>query len=424
MTKKKRNTITNIPHEHTWLWVSLLGFARGLVVAALMSVAMVMLKRLGMGNSWASCGTALLALPFVLRQLLKPLMLALPHREWWMVGMQGLFAISMWGVAMDVEPNGGGAIIWWWLALAALTGAMHGILAGDFTNALRGNRRPGRTSVAITLPILATVLALGVTLVIAGDMEVLSRDIDESWGLAFKVMAAMVLAVAVAMALSISRYKTSERRVALATAWHRQMKEISRWWHNSRHWMFAAFIVLFSLHECFVLKGVLLFLVDPGSIGGLSLGPQEVAFAHSTVAGLAMIAGCVLGFEAIQKNGLRKWVLPMVLAITVPDVLLLYLAYAMPSEISMVCLCLSIESFGCGFGMAGFVRFLRYYGPGRSMAAYGDTCLALVALAMLLAGVVTGFIQDYFGYRRFFLFVIIMAIVAIASLWLLRNKRI
>jgi PAT family beta-lactamase induction signal transducer AmpG len=96
----------------------------------------------------------------------------------------------------------------------------------------------------------------------------------------------------------------------------------------------------------------------------------------------------------------------------------------MPSEISMVCLCLSIESFGCGFGMAGFVRFLRYYGPGRSMAAYGDTCLALVALAMLLAGVVTGFIQDYFGYRRFFFFVIIMAIVAIASLWLLRNKRI
>ena len=81
----------------------------------------------------------------------------------------------------------------------------------------------------------------------------------------------------------------------------------------------------------------------------------------------------------------------MVLAITVPDVVLLYLAYDMPSELSYVTLCLSVESFGCGFGMAGFVRYLRYYGRGRTLPAYGDSCLAIVAFSFLLAGVATGF---------------------------------
>lgn len=412
-----------VTHRRAWLWASLLGFARGMVVVSLMSVAMVMLKRLGLSNSWASCGTALLAIPFVFRQLLRPFTLALPRQAWWMVAMEGLFAISMMAVAWLVEPRGGGTAVWYCLASAALVGALHDIMAGDFCNTLWGSRRQRRTSVSVALPILAIVMGTGVTLVTAGDMEVLTRDIDDSWSLAFKVLAAMMMAVAVAVALSLPKNVACGKPLKIAVAWKRQMKEMGLWWRVKKQWAFATFIVLFSLHECFVLKGVLLFLVDPGSIGGLSLGPQEVAFAQNTVAGMAMMAGCVLGFETMRRDGLRRWMWFMVLALTLPDVMLLYLAYAMPSELSIITLCLSVESAGCGFGMAGFVRYLRYYGQGRSLPAYGDSCLALVAFSLLLAGVSAGFMQDYFGYRRFFLFVVCMAFVAIASLWLLRHPR-
>lgn len=425
MKKKKHSSAARMvaAHRRAWLWAALLGFARGMVVVALMSVAMVMLKRLGMSNSWASCGTALLAIPFVLRQLLRPFALALPRQAWWMVAMEGLFAMSMMAVAWLVEPRGGGTAVWYCLAAGALVGALHDVMAADFCNTLWGSRRQGRTSVAIALPILATIIGTGVTFVIAGDMEVLTRDIDESWAMAFKVLAAMMLVVAVAMALSLPKNVECGRQMKFFTAWRRQMKEVGKWWSNPRQWTFAGFIVLFSLHECLVMKGDLLFLVDPGSIGGLSLGPQEVAFARSTVAGMAMLAGCMIGFELSKRKGLRKLAWPMALAITLPDVLLPYLAYAMPSNLAVVTLCLSVESMGCGFGMAGFVRYLRYYGRGRSLPAYGDTCQALVAFSVLLAGVATGFMQDYFGYRRFFLFVVAMALLSIASLWLLRRKR-
>ena len=99
-------------------------------------------------------------------------------------------------------------------------------------------------------------------------------------------------------------------------------------------------------------KGVLMFLVDPGSIGGLLLGPHEVAYAYGTVGGLVMLAGLLLGYQAIRSHGLRLWAWPMVIAAILPDAALLYLAYAMPSDIVTVCLCLAVECFGCGFAMA------------------------------------------------------------------------
>lgn len=413
---------TVVTDGRSWLWPPLLGFARGMAVVALLSVSMVMFKRLGMSNSWASCGTALLAVPYVCRQLLRPFVTAMPHRGWWMVAMQLLFALSLLGVALTVTPGTEGGASWWWLGVGAFAAAFHDILASDYCNALRGNRKPGRTLVLATLPLLAVVLGLGITLVIAGDMEVLTRDVAYSWSLAFEVLAGMAFVVALVTALAKPRHVGGEV-MPLKKAWRVQMKELERWWCASHQWTFAAFIVLFTLHECFILKGVLLFLVDPGSIGGLSMGPQEVAFAHSTVAGMAMVAGCVAGFTMMRRDGLRRWVWPMVLAITVPDILLLYLAYAMPSELSLVTACLAVESFGCGFGLAGFVCYLRYYGPRRGLPAYGDSCLALVALSACLSGVVTGFLQDYFGYRRFFLFVVLMAIVAAASLALLGKIR-
>ena len=419
MKQKKKQPSPLASDSRAWLWPPLLGFARGMAVVALLSVSMVMFKRLGMSNSWASCTTALLALPYMFRQLLRPLVMAMPASGWWMVGMQMLFAVAMLGVSLAVSSGGGeGSAIWWWLSIGAFAAAIHDILAADYCNSLRGSRKPGRTLVSATLPLLAIVLGMGATLVIAGDMEVLTRDVSYSWSLAFEVLAGVSFAVALASFLAKPSHIV--KPISLPRAWRVQKRELGRWWRTPGQWSFAAFIVLFTLHECFILRGVLLFLVDPGSIGGLSLGPQEVAFAHSTVAGMAMVAGSVVGFTVMRRDGLRRWVWPMVASLTIPDILLLYLAYFMPSELSIVTVCLALESLGCGFGLAGFVRYLRYYAPMRGLSAYGDSCLALVALSACLSGVVTGVLQDYFGYRRFFIFVVLMAIVAAASLALPR----
>ena len=403
-----------------WLWVPLLSFARGIVLVALMSVAMVMFKRLGVSNTWASFGTALLSLPFVFRQLFHPIVIVLPGRGWWLVGSQVAFCLSMFGVAWSLDPKGDGSAVWVCLSLASLVGAFHDVLSGDFCNSLLGNRKPSRLSEAVSLALLAAGLGLGITLMIAGDMEVLTRDVEDSWGLAFKVLAFVMLLVAVLMAISLPHGMERMEHLSFGEEWSGLVNDVRRWWTNSHQWAFALFVVIASLHEFFVWKGVLMFLGDPGSIGGLSLGPQEVAFAQSTLGVFAMMVGFLIGHAAVRRDGLRRWVLPMILLATVPDALLLYLAYFMPSSLSVVSACLMVESLGCGFGMAGFVSYVRYYGRGRHLPGYGDSCMALLMLSVLLAGVFTGIVQDVFGYRRFFILVVLLSVLAALSPLLLR----
>ncbi len=409
--------------RRAWLWVPLLSFARGMVLVALVFVAMEMFKRLGYSNASASFGTALLSLPFVFRQFFRPLVVVLSRRGWWMVGTEVAFCVAMYGVSLSLDFTNGEFPVWAWLSFASVVGAFHDVLSGDFCNTLLGSRKPGRLSVAVSLATLATVLGLGVTLMIAGNMEVLTRDVDDSWGLAFRVLAFVMLLVAVIMSISITSDVESPGRRSFHSAWVGQIVDIRQWWSNPRQWAFAVFIVLVTLHELLVWKGVLMFLGDPGSIGGLSLGPQEVAFAQSTLGAFALLAGFLVGQALVRRYGLRKWWLPMSLLATVPDVLLLLLSYYMPSSLSLVSICLVVENLGCGFGLAGFVLYIRYYGHGRHLPAYGDSCFALFMLSVFLAGVITGFVQDLFGYRRFFILVVVLALLAALSPLLLRLTR-
>ena len=409
--------------RRAWLWVPLLSFARGMVLVVLMSVAMVMFKRLGMGNTWASCGTALLALPFVCRQFFRPLIMALTQRGWWIVGAEVVLALALYGVSEWLDPQEGGVVAWVCLAVASVVGAFHDVLSADLCNALLSNRRPGRLLQAVSLATLAAILGLGITLMIAGNMEVLTRDVGDSWGLAFRVLAFMMLSLAVLMAISLPHGVAGMPHASCGHTWHQLMAEVRQWWSNPGQWAFAIFIVGASLHEFLVWKGVLMFLGDPGSIGGLSMGPQEVAFSQSTLGAFALLAGFMVGHALVRRDGVRRWALSMTLAATMPDVLLFYLAYYMPSSLSVVSLCLMGESLGCGFGMAGLVFYMRYYGHGRHLPAYGDSCLALLMLSVMVAGMFAGFVQDVFGYRKFFIFVFCMAVLAACSPMLLRLTR-
>ena len=74
-----------------WLWVPLLCFFRGMVLVSLLSVTMVMLKRMGMSNTMATASTACLALPWVLRHLLRRVTCFGGSRWLWVVLTQAVF---------------------------------------------------------------------------------------------------------------------------------------------------------------------------------------------------------------------------------------------------------------------------------------------------------------------------------------------
>lgn len=402
----------------------LLSFARGLVLVMVMVLPMVMLKRLGLGNSWAAFDTALMLLPFVVRGVLRPAVEGWRHRWWMLPLIQLVLAVAVWGAAESISPRLGIGL-WLWLALFSVAGAVHDVMAADLT-ALWCEQwgRQRRVQLCLVFGILASVLGMGVTLVLAGDMEVLSRKLDEAWHIALTLMAAMLAAVAAVDFFALPRDEKSQQP-PWRVVWQGCMKAHAQWWSHPKRWQEALAVVLLSLHQWMLWRGTFLFLIDPGSIGGLSLGPQGIGFAQGTIGALALMTGTVMGVGAIGKSGLRRWLWPMTLAVTLPDGLLLYLSYEMPSDLLTVSTCLLVENLLCGFGMVGILHLLFRGTDQDDSQVHADNCLALLALAAMVAGLVSGFLLDMVGYRRFFLIVVAASMVAVLTMaWLDRKYKV
>ncbi len=416
--------MTSLSSSRAALLGCLLSFARGLVLVMVLVLPMVMLKRLGQSNSWASLDTALLLLPFVLRGVLRPVAEKWICRWLPLVLLQFLMVVSLWGVSRNISTDMGVGL-WLWLAVFSLAGAVHDIVAAGMTALWCDDwKRQRRIQQCFVFGMLAAVLGMGVSMVLAGDMEVLSRRLDEAWHSAFLFLAAMMAVVEVVVLCILPRSDKNTEPVNWHQAWYDNIHAHVHWWTRKKQWQMALAVILLSLHQWLLWRGTLLFLIDPGSIGGLSLGPQGIGFAQGTIGALALMAGLVLGVGAIKKDGLGHWLWPMVLAMTLPDVILLYLSYEMPSELLTVSGCLLVENLFNGFGMAGILFFLFREIIVGDEEVHADTCMALLALSAMIAGIAAGILVDLLGYRRFFLIVVAASLMAVLTMvWLVRRNK-
>ena len=101
----------------------------------------------------------------------------------------------------------------------------------------------------------------------------------------------------------------------------------------------------------------------------------------------------------------------MVCAITLPDIVYVYLSYALPSGLFIVNTCVFIEQFGYGFGFTAYMLYLIYYSQGEHKTSHYALCTAMMALSMMIPGLFSGFLQEAVGYRMFFIIVMLFCAV-------------
>ena len=166
------------------------------------------------------------------------------------------------------------------------------------------------------------------------------------------------------------------------------------------------FMLLYRMPEGLLAKVSPLFLIDKPSNGGLGLSPQEYGFVQGTVGIIGLTLGGILGGMAAGKDGLRRWLWPMVCAITLPDLVYVYMSYDMPSSFTIINICVFIEQFGYGFGFTAYMLYLIYYSQGEYKTSHYAIGTAFMALSMMLPGLVAGFLQQQVGYFWFFIIVI------------------
>ena len=173
-----------------------------------------------------------------------------------------------------------------------------------------------------------------------------------------------------------------------------------------------AFLLVYRLGESQLVKLASPFLLDAKEVGGLALTTGEVGFVYGTVGILSLVFGGLLGGFLAAKHGLKHWLWWMLIAINLPNVVYIYLSYALPESFITILACVAVEQFGYGFGFTAYMLYMIYVSDGEHKTAHFAITTAFMALGMMIPGMISGWLQELIGYQHFFIWVIIATIPA------------
>jgi len=174
--------------------------------------------------------------------------------------------------------------------------------------------------------------------------------------------------------------------------------------------LILGFLLLYRLAESQIVKLASPFLLDTQEMGGLALTTGEVGFVYGTVGLLFLTFGGLLGGFLAAKHGLKYWLLPMAIAINLPDAVYIYLSYTLPDNFFIINVCVAVEQFGYGFGFTAYMLYMIYVSEGEHKTAHFAITTAFMALGMMIPGMLSGWLQELIGYPHFFIWVLIATI--------------
>src|SRR5438874_8941634 len=92
--------------RNNWLWIPSLYFAEGIPYVIVMTMSVVMYKRLGISNTDIALYTSWLYLPWVIKPLWSPFVDITRTKRFWVVAMQFLVSFGLASVAFSVPSSG------------------------------------------------------------------------------------------------------------------------------------------------------------------------------------------------------------------------------------------------------------------------------------------------------------------------------
>ena len=113
----------------------------------------------------------------------------------------------------------------------------------------------------------------------------------------------------------------------------------------------------------------------------------------------------------VSKYGLRKCVIPLALALNVPDLLYVWMSVAQPDTRWLIGSCVGFEQFGYGIGFTAYMLYLIYFCQGEHKTAHYAICTGFMAASLMLPGMIAGWLEDMLGYSTFFVVVTVLCVI-------------
>lgn len=396
-----------------WAWVPTLYFAQGLPYVAVMTISVIMYKRLGISNTDIALYTSWLYLPWVIKPFWSPFVDLLKTKRWWVVTMQMLVGAGLAGVAFTLPTDfffqASLAVFW----LVAFSSATHDIAAdGYYMLALEPHEQAFFVGIRSTFYRISTIAGQGILVMIAGALETSTGKIPMSWSITFFIMAGLFIAFCLYHKFILPKPASDKPSVTVTAS--NLMKEFfatfASFFKKKQVAIAILFMLFYRFPEAQLVKLITPFLIDPREVGGLGLTTTEIGLTYGTIGIIGLTVGGILGGILASRGGLKKWLWPMALIISLPNIAFVYLASVQPESFWVINLCVFIEQFGYGFGFTAYMLYMIYFSDGEHKTAHYAICTAFMALGMMLPGMAAGWLQEQLGYEHFFIWVMICCI--------------
>lgn len=408
--------------RNPWFWIPTLYFAQGLPYVAVMTLSVIMYKRLDISNTDIALYTGWLYLPWVIKPFWSPFVDIISTKRRWTIAMQWLIAVGFAGIAFTLPTS-----LFFQLTLAifwlvAFTSATHDIAAdGYYMLALTEHEQSLYVGIRSTFYRIATVISQGALVIVAGQLEESTGDIPVSWAIVFGIMSTLFLGFAIYHSWALPKVeKPTPEPQRKSEIWREFINVFVAFFRKKQVVTAIIFMLLYRLPEAQLVKLINPFLLDPVSAGGLGLSTSEVGIVYGTVGIIGLTIGGIIGGIVAAIGGLRKWLKPMAWSMSLTCLTFVYLSFATEPSLLSIIICVFIEQFGYGFGFTAYMLYLIYFSEGKHRTAHYSICTGFMALGMMLPGMAAGWIQETIGYRSFFIWTMLCCVATIGVTYLLK----
>lgn len=411
--------------KSAWCWIPSLYFAQGMPYVVVMTLSVIMYKRLGISNTDIALYTSWLYLPWVIKPFWSPFVDIIKTKRWWINSMQLLIGAGFSGVALLLPVpfyfQATLAVLW----LVAFSSATHDIAAdGFYMLALDKTKQSFFVGIRSTFYRLAMITGQGLLIILAGSLERITGNIKLAWSITFFVLSGFFILLYVyhRFVLPVPTSDISAQSNNASGILREFGRTFVSFFQKKQIVVAIAFMLLYRLGEAMLVKMASPFMLDDRASGGLALETEYVGWIYGTVGVIALTLGGIIGGIAVARKGLKYWLWPMALSITLPNAAYVYLSLFTPDNLLYINTAVAIEQFGYGFGFTAYMLYLIQFSEGKNQTAHYAICTGFMALGMMLPGMIAGWLQELLGYTHFFVVILLCTIPTLAVIPFLKIK--
>ena len=372
---------------------------------------------MGISNTSIALYTSILLIPWTIKPLWSPFVEMIGTRRQWTLCSQLLLVFCFAAVAFAIPTGSFVALTLAAFMIGAFVSSTHDIaLDGFYILALPQEKQSFFSGIRNTFYRIATVFSSGILVMLAGWVATKSGSNSLAWSITF-VITAIIMATLFLYhkkAMPKAENDISRKVNGIKEVFGNFGDIIKSYFKKPGILPALLFLLLFRFPEAQLGKIGKLFLMDTPEAGGLFLDKGEIGYINGVIGIIGLIAGGIAGGICISRKGLKYWLWPMVMAISLPDAVYVYMSMTSPDSLTVIGSCIFIEQLGYGFGFTAYTLYMIYFAQGKYPTAHFAISTAFMSLGMMLPGMISGKIQEWLGYENFFIWV--MACTAVTFL--------